>query len=54
MHVVAEGLRTCRMFNHRADRVEVEVRSLAALGGLLDGDLEVDEAIRRMVDSYQG
>jgi hypothetical protein len=27
---------------------------LAALGGLLDGSIEVEEAVRRMVDSYQG
>jgi len=32
----------------------VDVPFLNALGGLLDGELEVKEAIRQMVDSYKG
>ncbi len=54
MHMVAEGVRACRMFNNRARRLGMEVPFLAALGGLLDGSIEVEEAVRRMVDSYQG
>ena len=54
MHMVAEGVRACRMFNNRAHRLGVDVPFLTALGGLLDGELEVKEAIRQMVDSYEG
>ena len=54
MHMVAEGVRACRMFINRANRLGVEAPFLSALGELLDGSLEVEEAIRRMVDSYQG
>lgn len=54
MHMVAEGVRACRMFNNRARRLGMEAPFLEALGGLLDGSIEVEEAVRRMVDSYQG
>ena len=54
MHMVAEGVRACRMFNNRAHRLGMDVPFLTALGGLLDGELEVKEAIRQMVDSYEG
>ena len=54
MHMVAEGVRACRMFNNRARRLGMEAPFLAALGGLLDGSIEVEEAVRQMVDSYQG
>ena len=54
MHMVAEGVRACRMFNNRARRLGMESPFLAALGGLLDGSIEVEEAVRLKVDSYQG
>ena len=54
MHMVAEGVRACRMFNNRARRMGVEVPFIAALEGLLDGELTVEDAVRAMVDSYEG
>lgn len=54
MHMVAEGVRACRMFNNRARRMNIEVPFIAALEGLLDGEVSVEEAVRAMVDSYQG
>ena len=54
MHMVAEGVRASRMFINRAPRLGVEIPFLTALGGLLDGELEAEDAVRRMVDSYQG
>ena len=54
MHMVAEGVRACRMFNNRARRMGVEVPFIAALEGLLDGELAVEDAVRAMVDSYEG
>jgi len=54
MHMVAEGVRASRMFINRAPRLGVEIPFLTALGGLLDGELEAEDTVRRMVDSYQG
>ena len=42
------------MFNNRARRLGVAVPFIAALEGLLDGDLSVEDAVHRMVDSYEG
>ncbi len=53
MHMVAEGVRAARMFLNRARRLEVNVPFLTSLGELLDGEVEVREAVRRMVESYE-
>ena len=52
MHMVAEGVRATRMFLNRAERLEIEVPFLSALGNLLDGEEEVSTAVRRMVEAY--
>ena len=52
--MVDEGVRASRMFINRAARLGVEIPVLTALGGLLDGELEVDDDVRGMVDAYQG
>ena len=54
MHMVAEGVRACRMFNNRARRLGVAVPFISALEGLLDGDISVEDAVHSMVDSYEG
>ena len=41
MHMVAEGVRATRMFLNRAERLDIEVPFLSALGNLLDGEEEV-------------
>jgi len=41
------------MFLNRARRLEVNVPFLTSLGELLDGEVEVREAVRRMVESYE-
>jgi len=52
MHMVAEGVRATRMFLNRAERLDIEVPFLLALGDLLDGEEEVSTAVRRMVEAY--
>ena len=51
--MVAEGVRATRMFLNRAERLQIEVPFLTALGNLLDGDEEVSTAVRRMVEAYE-
>ena len=53
MHMVSEGVRAARMFLNRARRLEVNVPFLTSLGDLLDGEVEVREAVRRMVEAYE-
>ena len=53
MHMVAEGVRANRMFLNRARRLDIQVPFLSALGDLLAGEVEVGEAVRRMVESYE-
>ena len=53
MHMVAEGVRATRMFLNRAERLEINVPFLSALGDLLDGKEEVSTAVRRMVEAYE-
>ena len=53
MHMVAEGVRATRMFLNRAERLEINVPFLSALGDLLDGELEVSNAVRQMVEAYE-
>ena len=52
MHMVAEGVRATRMFLHRAENIGHESPFLDALGMLLDGQIEVEACVRRMVESY--
>ncbi len=52
MHMVAEGVRATRMFLQRAENIGHESPFLDALGMLLDGQIEVEACVRRMVESY--
>ena len=52
MHMVAEGVRATRMFLNRAENIGHESPFLDALGMLLDGQIEVEACVRRMVESY--
>ena len=52
MHMVAEGVRATRMFLKRAEYIGHESPFLDALGMLLDGQIEVEACVRRMVESY--
>ncbi len=53
MHMVAEGVRATRMFLKRASTLSMEVPFLSSLGKLLDGDLDVNIAVRMMVEAYE-
>ena len=50
MHMVAEGVRATRMFLNRAPALGVETPFIAALGDLLDGEIDADRAVRRRVE----
>ena len=52
MHMVAEGVRATRMFLKREENIGHESPFLDALGMLLDGQIEVEACVRRMVESY--
>ena len=51
MHMVAEGVRAARMFRDRAEALGIPTPFLTALCGLLDGDVEVNDAVRSMVET---
>ena len=53
MHMVAEGVRATRMFLNRAERISHPTPFLSTLGSLLDGDIEVEDAVRRMAGAYE-
>ena len=53
MHMVAEGVRATRMFLKRASTLGMEVPFLSSLGKLLDGNLDVNIAVRMMVEAYE-
>ncbi|RJU85139.1 MAG: glycerol-3-phosphate dehydrogenase, partial [Candidatus Poseidoniales archaeon] len=53
MHMVAEGVRATRMFLNRSERMSHPTPFLSTLGGLLEGDIEVEDAVRRMVGAYE-
>ena len=53
MHMVAEGVRATRMFVKIAPRLDIEIPFLTSLSQLLDGDIPVEEAVRKMVASYE-
>jgi len=53
MHMVAEGVRATRMFLNRSEKMSHPTPFLSTLGSLLDGDIEVEEAVRRMAEAYE-
>ena len=53
MHMVAEGVRATRMFVKIAPKLDVEIPFLTSLSQLLDGEIPVEDAVRKMVASYQ-
>jgi glycerol-3-phosphate dehydrogenase (NAD(P)+) len=53
MHMVAEGVRATRMFLNRSERMGLPTPFLSTLGNLLDGGIEVEDAVRRMVGAYE-
>ena len=50
---VAEGVRATRMFLDRSERLGHQTPFLSTLGSLLDGEIEVEDAVRRMAESYE-
>ena len=54
MHMVAEGVRATRMFLERSVKIGHQTPFLLSLGSLLDGDVDVEESVRLMVDAYDG
>tara|TARA_Y100000588_G_scaffold58064_1_gene56301 strand:+ start:288 stop:1304 length:1017 start_codon:yes stop_codon:yes gene_type:complete len=53
MHMVAEGVRATRMFLDRSEKMGYETPFLRTLGRILDGDIEIEQAVREMVESYK-
>ena len=53
MHMVAEGVRATRMFLNRSERMGHLTPFLSTLGSLLDGGIEVEDAVRRMAGAYE-
>ena len=53
MHMVAEGVRATRMFLDRAEGMGQPTPFLSTLGDLLDGSIQVEDAVRKMVGSYE-
>ena len=49
MHMVAEGVRACRMFVERAEDAGLNIPFTKALNTLLNGDIDAEECCRRMV-----
>jgi glycerol-3-phosphate dehydrogenase (NAD(P)+) len=49
MHMVAEGVRACRMFVERAEDANLTIPFTKALNTLLNGDIDAEECCRRMV-----
>ena len=52
MHMVAEGVRATRMFLDRSATMRYKTPFLDSLGALLDGNINVEDAVRSMVESY--
>ena len=53
MHMVAEGVRATRMFLNRSARIGFQTPFLKTLGLLLDGDITVEDAVRKMAGAYE-
>ena len=50
MHMVAEGVSATRMFLSRSKKMNHPTPFLTTLGSLLDGEIEVEIAVRKMVE----
>ena len=50
MHMVAEGVSATRMFLSRSKKMSHPTPFLSTLGSLLDGEIEVEIAVRKMVE----
>ncbi len=50
MHMVAEGVRAARMFRAKAKQIGCKTPFVGALNALLDGDIDAEECVRRMVE----
>ena len=50
MHMVAEGVRAARMFRDKAEQIGCKTPFVGALNALLDGDIDAEECVRRMVE----
>ena len=53
MHMVAEGVRATKSFLDYSNKIEVKTPFLSSLWSLLEGELEVEDAVRKMVESYR-
>ena len=53
MHMVAEGVRATKSFLDYSKKIDVPTPFLSALWSLLEGELEVEDAVRKMVESYR-
>ncbi len=53
MYMVAEGVRATKSFLDQAEKLEIKTPFLAALWALLEDELEVEDAVRKMVESYR-
>ena len=51
--MVAEGVRATRMFLNRSKRLGYSTPFLFTLGMLLDGDIAVEDAVRKMAGAYE-
>ena len=53
MHMVAEGVLATKMFLDRAEVMSHDTPFLESLGSLLDDEIAVEEAVKRMVEAYE-
>ena len=53
MHMVAEGVRATKSFLDYSNKIDVKTPFLSSLWSLLEGELEVEDAVRKMVESYR-
>ena len=51
--MVAEGVRATRKFLNRSERMGFPTPFLFTLGMLLDGDIAVEDAVKRMAGAYE-
>ena len=53
MHMVAEGVRATKSFLDYSKKIDTPTPFLSALWSLLEGKSEVEDAVRKMVESYR-
>ena len=53
MHMVAEGVRATKSFLDYSKKIDAPTPFLSALWSLLEGKSEVEDAVRKMVESYR-